>query len=266
MGVIWLMLKILMWILLGIVGLILLILVLPITADLKYSAADGFSAAVGTLGLRYSVFPMKENKKDQKSAKPAQKEEKSSASKVPEQETPKPEPPHKEVPPKEKPQQAKPAYQKPADLQQPVQQSKKETPTNKKKAERDLHRMLHMAMDLVSIAGKTMKIILSGLWIHQIRLYLPIQAGDAAATAIRVGKIYAAAGAGLGFLNRFLHLSFKQYEIVPDYTGERENQEFFSCKITSSLIIMVIAAVWALPKVLNALKSPEIQAGASPGR
>lgn len=274
MAVVWLILKILLWILLGILGLVLLVLILPITADLKYSAADGFSAAVGTLGLRYPVFPLKESKKKTGAEKQGKKEEaKAIFDEVPGPETPKEEtePPKQKSLPKEAQfaedrKSEKSVKQKPAVQQHPQPQAQRKAQAEEKKAERDLHGMLHMAVELVSIAGRAMRIILSGLWIHQIRLYLPIYAGDAAQTAIRVGKIHAGAGAGLGFLNRFLHLSFKQYEIVPDYTGERENQGFFSCKITSSLIIMVIAAVWALPKVLKVLKNPKIQAGALPGR
>lgn len=272
MAVVWLILKIILWILAGLLALVLLVLILPITAHLEYSAAQGFKAAVGILGLRFRVYPPKESKKKEKSQTktasvqtdavspepPSAAEPQpahTSTVQVPQPEPQKPQPLREEIPIQEKT-LPKETRQAPAPQPKPRKQpkTKKEPGTAQK-----LLSMLSMAKELIGIAGGAIRRLLKGIWIHQIRILLPIHKGDAAETAIQTGRIHAAAGASLGVLRNFLNLSFKQYQIEPDYTGERQDEAFFSCKITSSLIIMIIVAVWALPKILKTVNNSDFK-------
>lgn len=271
MAIVWLILKIILWIVLCLLGLIFILLILPITANLEYSKKEGFSLSVGVWRLQYPIFPEKEKKQEKQEAEPAAsaKEErpketllvtqKEPAQKPKEQPAKQPQNPAERKQPAAK---AEPSAAQSAPKQEPAKPPKSEAKSSEaksveppqRKPEKDLHRLLHTAAQAVSLAGGVVRRLLAGIWIHSIRVHLPIYAGDASETAIRVGRIYAAAGASLGVLKNFLHLSFKQYEIIPDYTNEKAEEAFFSCKITSALIIMVVVGVWALPKAFQIFK------------
>lgn len=273
MAVVWLILKIILWVLLGLLALVLLVLVLPITAYLEYSAVGGFKAAVGTLGLRFPVYPAKEKKKKRPEKKTENAQEETAP--LEPQQAAEPEPLTRTAPQLPKATEARTEPPKIKQTVQPEAKAPKKTAAPKpqkqasaakqppKRKERDmpsrLLSILSTVKELIGIAGGALRRLLAGIWIHRICIVLPVHKGDAAETAIQTGRIHSAAGASLGVLQNFLHLSFKQYQIEPDYTGERQDEAFFSCKITSSLIIMLIVAVWALPKVLKVLKNSELE-------
>ena len=68
-------------------------------------------------------------------------------------------------------------------------------------------------------------------------------------TALAVGRIWAAVGAGLGALQNFIRIRPGQITVQPDYTGDEERKASFSCKITGCLFIMVSVGIWAFRRL-----------------
>lgn len=209
MAVVWLVVKVLLWILAGLAGLLVLALLVPVTAHLQWKQSGEFTVKIQVLLLRFKVWPRppkteKQLAKKQKAAKQAAaKDEKAKAEK-------------------------KPATKSPA---------------------AGIKFSLDKLNGLLATAGGLMRRILAGLRVHAIQLYLPIQGEDAASTALWVGRTHAGLGAAFGVLNNFLNLEFKELTIYPDYTGQEQGKAFFSCKITGQLLIMVIAGIWALMRL-----------------
>lgn len=259
MAVVWVVLKIVLWVLLALVTLVAIALFLPITAELKYNAQDGFLLKVGALFLRFQLFPSRP--KRQKKQRWWHRKKQPAAKKTePTPQTP-PQPPKEEAaqhaaapqpqqraqvtPQKAPPQPAaskppKPKKKKPIS-QMNLNQLAKQEPVEKK---------LKLSLDLVKkvlpLAGTSMKRLLWSLRFHHICINLPVHADDAAKTAVQVGQINAGLGAAFGVLQNFLRLRFQQTEIWADYHGEHRQEAFFSCKITAQLYIMLIVGIWAL--------------------
>ena len=72
---------------------------------------------------------------------------------------------------------------------------------------------------------------------------------EEADTALAVGRIWAAVGAGLGALQNFIRIRPGQITVQPDYTGDEERKASFSCKITGCLFIMVSVGIWAFRRL-----------------
>lgn len=245
MAVVWLILKGIGWILLVLLALLLIALLVPVTAELCYEQGN-FTAALRVLPVWVRLYPRPKKekaatqkpKKKAKTAKPVQ---------------PKAESPEPTVQPEKAAEPA--AYQTPPE-QKSAQPPKPQTDDSKKQApkkaaakpapEKTLGQTLDWVLDWARTGGEILRRLLAGFKIHHIRIYLPVQRGTAAATAIAVGAVHAALGASFGALQNFFDLRMEQLVIEPDYAGEHQGQEHFSCKITSHLIIMVITGVWAL--------------------
>ena len=137
----------------------------------------------------------------------------------------------------------------PCPAAQPPQRKADKTPPKQeapKKTEKTLQETVDWVLTWVRTGGQILRRLLEGFKIHHIRIYLPVHRENAASTALAVGAVHAGLGASFGMLQNFLDLRMEQLVIEPDYTGEHQGQEHFSCKITSHLIIMVITGVWAL--------------------
>ena len=256
MTVIMVVLKEILWLLLALIVLLLAALLIPITADLCYEKGQ-FTAALRVIGLRFSIYPFKEDeekdeqeesflqglrrKKQKKKAKKTAQKAQTVKSSVSEKQ-----PPQAAQTPALEKQPGKTAQEKtvaePPKIAQSIPSTKQKPP---KKAV-DFVQSSRQLQTIVCTAGSAMRKILAGLKIHQIRIVLPVHRDDAAATAIAVGRTHTMLHASLGVLNNFLNLSFKQLDIYPDYTDDHAGEEHFSCKITTHLIIMVVIAVWAL--------------------
>lgn len=255
MAILWAVLKVLLWILLGLFAIVLILLFLPVTADIVYHKQTGFSLRVGAFALRFRLFPArpksekrikrrqkkavkkaaKETKRTQKTEFAAKTEHTVKAEHMAEAE-------HTATAgqPKKARRKAKSAAPKPVHTMTLDEITRPDSPPKK------LEFSLEVLKKLLPIAGTSMRRILWALRIHHIRIVFPVHAGDAAQTAITVGRINAVLGTGFAVLQNYLRLSFKETNIWPDYTGENQDQAFFSCKITAQMYIMLIVIIWAL--------------------
>ncbi|OUP23380.1 MULTISPECIES: DUF2953 domain-containing protein [Eubacteriales] len=248
MAVLWLILKGIGWVLLVLLALLIAALLVPVTAELCYEKGQ-FSAALRVLAVRVKLYPRPEKpEKPQKQKKPRRPKKAKPVTKKPtaqaaaEQEKAA----ATEQTPAHKP-QAEVSEQKQAALQPAARQTGKATARPpQQKPEKTLQETLDWVLAWVRTGGQILRRLLEGFKIHHIQIYLPVHGESAASTALAVGAVHAGLGASFGMLQNFLDLRMEQLVIEPDYTGEHQGREHFSCKITSHLIIMVITGVWAL--------------------
>ena len=92
-------------------------------------------------------------------------------------------------------------------------------------------------------AGRFMRTVVGALRVSHIRIELPVHADDAAATALAYGRANAWLHGSLAVLSHFLWMDFDELRLEPDFTGKSAGEEYFSCKISAQLIIMVTAAI-----------------------
>ena len=257
MAVVWLILKGIGWILLVLLALLIAALLVPVTAELCYEKGQ-FSAALRVLAVRVKLYPRPEKpEKPQKQKKPRRPKKAKPVTKKPAvQIAAKSETRETAVSAEEaatagqasahKP-QAEVSEQKQAALQPAARQTGKATARPpQQKPEKTLQETLDWVLAWVRTGGQILRRLLEGFKIHHIQIYLPVHGETAASTALAVGAVHAGLGASFGMLQNFLDLRMEQLVIEPDYTGEHQGREHFSCKITSHLIIMVITGVWAL--------------------
>lgn len=150
--------------------------------------------------------------------------------------------PQKEKKKTKKPKAKKCGKKTGSDKPQKVQQ-----PSSKK-----LHLSVNVICELVRTAGWLLGRILAGIRVHDLRLRLPVHGSDAADTAIQYGKTNAWLYSALGVLQNGLDIRIKELALVPDFNGEKQGTELFSCKITSRLIIMLVVGVRALMQLKKA--------------
>lgn len=244
MAALWLIVRILLWVLAVLLGLVVLALFVPITAELQ-ADETGFAAWLRVLFVRIKLYPRPEKeekprpekRKKEKKAPPAPAE-KAPAQTV-RQAAPENAPPAKETPAPKAEAPAGPAPQKQAKAAQPQSASLAD------KLPKDLDRTLA----LVTTAGGAVRRLLAGLTVHGIKAFLPVHKDTAADTALAVGRIWAAVSAGLGALQNFIRIRPGEITVQPDYTGDEERNASFSCKITGCLFIMVSVGIWAFRRL-----------------
>lgn len=250
MAVAWLILKGIGWLLLVILALLIAALLVPVTAELCYEQGK-FTAALRVLAVRVKLYPRpekpakpkkKKKPRKRKKGKPAaaQSQPAQTVMKATEKKTVEP-----AAPPAQKAQTEGPESKKAAP-QPAARPPQKKAGKAQPQPEKTLQETVDWVLSWVRTGGQILRRLLEGLKIHHIRIYLPVHRETAASTALAVGAVHAGLGASFGMLQNFLDLRMEQLVIEPDYTGEHQGQEHFSCKITSHLIIMVITGVWAL--------------------
>lgn len=105
---------------------------------------------------------------------------------------------------------------------------------------------------LAGLAGGLLRRMLAGVRVSGIRLRLPVHGPDAAATALQYGRLNAALHTANAALSNLMRLEWEELSLTPDFTGEAKGSEYFSCKITTRLFIMVTAGVWAVYQLWRA--------------
>lgn len=244
MAALWLIVRILLWVLAVLLGLVVPALFVPITAELQ-ADETGFAAWLRVLFVRIKLYPRPEKeekprpekRKKEKKAPPAPAE-KAPAQTV-RQAAPENAPQAKETPAPKAEAPAGPAPQKQAKAAQP------QSASLANKLPKDLDRTLA----LVATAGGAVRRLLAGLTVHGIKAFLPVHKDTAADTALAAGRIWAAVGAGLGALQNFIRIRPGEITVQPDYTGDEERNASFSCKITGCLFIMVSVGIWAFRRL-----------------
>lgn len=251
MAALWLIVRVLLWVLAALLGLVALALFLPVTAQLRADEA-GFAAWLRVLFVRIKLYPRPEKEEKPRRAKRQKKKKTPPAAKA-------------QPVPEAGPAPAQSARQAAGESEPPAKgegagqggtaggpaPDKKEKAAGAKrpsladKLPKDLDRTLA----LVSTAGGAVRRLLAGLTVHDVKAFLPVHKDSAADTALAVGGVWAAVGAGLGALQNFIRVRPGQITVQPDYTGEEERKASFSCKITGCLFIMVSVGIWAFRRL-----------------
>ncbi len=181
-----------LWIILGIILFFVLLLSIPVVVNIDYT--DAFRLSIQWLFLKFKIYP-KEKKKEKKEKKP--EEEK------------------KEEPEEEK-KEEKPKKEKP----------KKENPFKTFYNNQGIEGMIQLIKDCCAALGKFSKGFLRSLYIKKLRIYMSITEKDAAATAIKYGKVCSEIYPPLGFICSTCHAKNYQVNIYADYIGEKTVGEF----------------------------------------
>ena len=189
-------LAILGWVLLGLLGLMLVLLLMPVGVAAEWSPR-GFSAKL----LVFCVVPIRLFPR-----RPA------------------------------KPRKKKPVAEKTA----PREQMAASEPSKLPKL------TLEQICALVSTAGKAMRIAFGGLWFTGIRVVWTVHEPEPAETATAYGRAQAYLNGSIATLCNFLHLRFKQAQLLADFEGNLSDRRFFYCKVVSIPLIMLIAGAYVL--------------------
>ena len=139
--------------------------------------------------------------------------------------------------------------------EKPVAEKSEENPSEKPKQQSQKKKItLDKIMQIFSVAGSGVKMLLRGIFITGIRINYPVYREDAAETAIAYGQTQASLGTAVGLLRNFVRLRFKKVNIFADFDNTHNEEEYFYCKIGATPFIMVSVAIY----VFTRLKSEKL--------
>ncbi|MDL2254100.1 hypothetical protein LJC49_08570 [Ruminococcaceae bacterium OttesenSCG-928-I18] len=129
-----------------------------------------------------------------------------------------------------------------------AEEEQEEREEKKKKApkERSIEEWIDLVKRLASSASRALRFILKGLLIYDVEIVLPVQAQQASDVAVRVGQLHAAIGGARAVLENLLHIRYRRYVLIPDFTGESKKQLVLACKVVTAPVIIVVAGILAL--------------------
>lgn len=173
---------------LGIILFFVILLSIPVLVDFEYT--DVVRLSVQWLFLKFNIYPKDEKK------------------------------PKKEKKKKEKPEEEK--------KEEPEEEKKEEEPKPKKENpfktfynNQGVSGMLQFIGDCCAALGKFSKGFIKSFYIRKLRIYMSITEGDAAATAIKYGKVCSELYPSLGFICSSCHVKNYKVNIYADYIGEK---------------------------------------------
>lgn len=117
----------------------------------------------------------------------------------------------------------------------PEQQKK----TVKKKEKRLPEEVVDGIIEAVEHYGPGTKMILKNVRIHELEGFWKIAADDAAACAIRYGKICAIFNTALGFFRNLMRIEKVKLRVYPDFTAEKEEIWARADGETNPLIVLI---------------------------
>lgn len=205
-------LSVILWIFLGLIGLFILALFLPVCVSVEVDY-DKPKAWLKILFFKYQIYPMKEKTKKTKDKKPDTAKEHTDAKQT----------------------QAEKAQQE----QQEPEQPKLKLPKLS----------LEKIIAMIKAGGTAIKIIFKGLYFTKIQIVYPVHDDDSAQAAILYGQTQAYFSGIAATLQNFVHLSFKSVSIIPDFTNEHKYRRYFYCNIWSCAFIILVAGIYALIKL-----------------
>ena len=181
-------------IILGIILFFILLLSIPVLVDIEYT--DAFRLSIQWLFVKLKIFPQKEKKKKEKEKKEKPEEEKKEDG---------------EEKKEEKEEKPKP---------------KKENPFVTFYHNQGVSGIIQLVKDCCAALGKFSKGFIRSFYIRKLRIYMSITEKDAAATAIKYGKVCSEIYPPLGFICSSCHVKDPQVHIYADYIGEKTVGEF----------------------------------------
>ena len=103
----------------------------------------------------------------------------------------------------------------------------------------------HLLLALLRTVRGGLRLLFKGIWVT-VWIRWPIQAEDAARTALLYGKANAWIGGAAAVLAHLFQFRLRQLELAPDFLGDKQGRGEVSCRITASLPVLAAAAVWTL--------------------
>ncbi len=174
-----------LYILLGIVGLLLLVLLFPVS--LRASFSGEFTVRLRVLGIPFTLYPLRE-KKPARPAKSARQKRKKKAAKA----------------------QKKPSEEK---LSASIGRMLKED---------GVGAVLHYLKEMAALLGTAVRRILAALTIDRLELHMVLAGEDAAQTAILHGTACSVVFPALALLQANVRVRSREVQVVPDFVqGER---------------------------------------------
>ena len=213
-AVLWTVAKVLLILLAAVLGLVLFVLLIPVTVGLQ-SENGAFRVWLRLWFVKFGVFPVPpwlQKLIDRFGG--GEKKEK----------------PQKEKKPKTEPVKAA------ARLSSPLQ------------------KLLELLEKIRLIAANAGWFLKRGFWslrIRHIRVLVPVGGEDVAKVGIQCGRVHAALGAALGVLQNYFRMQFDQLYVEPDFTGQSRQKPVFACEITAHGISIVIAAAVVLVRLVR---------------
>lgn len=204
-----------LYIILGIIAFFVIVLSIPVVLDLEYT--DAVRCKVSWLFLKFDLYPFPEKKKKEEKPKEEKKEEKPEEKK---EEKPKP---------------------------------KKENFLKTFYNNQGLAGVIELLNNCVAALKRfSVKSIKRAVIIKKFRLDIHITEDDAAATAIKYGKVCSALYPSLGFICSNMKVKDYKVNVFADYCGEKTTVEFVTktAFIPRALINAGIALVFSLLKQL----------------
>ena len=117
-----------------------------------------------------------------------------------------------------------------------------EQKTKKKKRKPTLEEIIDGLIDAVKRYGPGAKMILRNIRVHRLELFWKVAAEDAAACAMRYGRICALLSTALGFFRNFMRIEKSSFRVYPDFTAEKEETRV-SADIEFNPLIVIIGAI-----------------------
>ena len=111
--------------------------------------------------------------------------------------------------------------------------------------------LLEKIRTIAANAGWFLRKVFWSLRIRHIRVLVPVGGKDVAKVGIQCGRVHAMLGAALGVLQNYFRLQFDQLYVEPDFTGQSAQKPVFACEITAHGISIVIAAIAVLIRLVR---------------
>lgn len=268
--IIFLLLKVLGWILLILLALLVLVLTIPVGIRGEIAQRKpSLYAKAGPLEIKVYPFPKKKEKKEKKHPKEKREEKPRNEHLPPDTGVKKEEKPENPPDFKEKEEALPPSLDLPKTdrnfLKKTPETGDKKTaaPGAEKKIEKEIQAKIQKGIEqgmekgvqdipwamirrLLGMAGPIVRKLLAALRIYDLELVLPVHGRDAGDTAITYGRVSALIYGTLTLVQNLCRLEAKKIWLEPDFTGEQGEIEYFSCKITTHLFIIVMIILWVL--------------------
>ena len=207
-----------LYIILGIIAFFVVILSIPVSLSLEYT--DSFRCSVSWLFVKINLFPRE--KKEKKENEPKEKKEQ----------------PKKE---EEKPEEEKP-------------KEKKDNFLKTFYNNQGVSGILELVSNVASALGKLTKGFLRSIIIGKLHIRISVTDDDAAATAIKYGKICSALYPSLGYICSVMKVKDYKVNVWADYCGEKTVGEI-ETKVSLIPIIAINAGIaFAFRLVIQLIK------------
>ncbi len=141
--------------------------------------------------------------------------------------------------------------EEPKEKEEEIKPTEKQTTKKKKKHRLTLEETIDKIIDAVNRYGPGAKMILRNIRVHSLELFWKIAGEDAAACAIRYGKICAFLSTALGFFRNFMRIEKSSFRVYPDFTAEKEDIRVNADVEFNPLIILIGAVRIAVAFVKN---------------